>query len=614
MKSTNGVTKGQVREKEDVGLVDEEAEQGAQGDGLRNGQTEAKETEGWERLPQQIRQAQAGDAAWEDEPTDIETEHNAQWQEHYVDRRAVQEWQRVLQEQHDQAGDWQETGQTVDEVLLQTLQYGQTEAVNAATTDEGEEELQLKEDVDYGRGQTQQTQQEQEWDNFSVGPNQPIRVTKVKKASFQSLRACASEAHLDVRDSRSVISSHSDDTMLTVASNNVPVSVGSNPFTPWGERRNRPHPSISMTPRPVVMAKKTWQRGGPSLLSTTELIALSAARPMPHQFRPSRNPYYDSFKGISPFLRTNQCRIGYVDSHCHLDLIWFKYKFDTLDDLRARFPAAFPRNFMGCIPNFCDPNFYMPNRQNNYDQNWLAAQLRHVGVFGTCFGVHPNNAGNYTEEVHNFLIQLATEDRKKYKLVAIGECGIDFYRNGATRDAQVICFERQLEIATTFGLPVVIHCRSGMIDPANPDEQNAEDFCLQIMMRKLHRFHPIHRHCYTGTIQNAQKWINAFPHIVFGFTPIITKEDSPVRDTVRHLPLTRIVLETDAPYFNFGFRRMEGQTPSEFPEGFTIPTYACLTACAISDIKQICLPHVLKTTRENTARVYLLNGVELFKE
>ncbi|PAV59786.1 hypothetical protein WR25_06558 [Diploscapter pachys] len=240
----------------------------------------------------------------------------------------------------------------------------------------------------------------------------------------------------------------------------------------------------------------------------------------------------------------------------------------------------------------------------------------HVGVFGTCFGVHPNNAGSYTEEVHNFLIQLATEDRNKYKLVAIGECGIDFYSLETERREthRVICLERQLEIATTFGLPVVIHCRSGMTNPANPDEQDAEDFCLPIMMRKLHRFHPIHRHCYTGTIQSAQKWINAFPHIVFGeFTPIITKEDSPLRDTVRHLPLTRIVLETDAPYFNSGFRRMEGQMPSEFPEGYSIPTYACLTACAISDIKHVYLPHVLKTTRDNTARVYLLNSVELFE-
>ena len=56
------------------------------------------------------------------------------------------------------------------------------------------------------------------------------------------------------------------------------------------------------------------------------------------------------------------------------------------------------------------------------------SRFQHVGVFGTCFSVHPNNVGSYTEEVHNFLIQLATEDRKKYKLVAIGECGIDFYR------------------------------------------------------------------------------------------------------------------------------------------------------------------------------------------
>ena len=93
MKNTNGVTKSQAREKEEVGLVDEEAEQEAQEDGPRNGQTEAKKTGEWEKPLQQTRQAQTGDAAWEDEPTDIEAEHNAQWQEHYVDIRAVRGWQ-----------------------------------------------------------------------------------------------------------------------------------------------------------------------------------------------------------------------------------------------------------------------------------------------------------------------------------------------------------------------------------------------------------------------------------------------------------------------------------------------------------------------------------------
>ena len=109
------------------------------------------------------------------------------------------------QEQYNQAGDWQEKGQATDGVLLQVLQYEQTEAVTV-----GEEELELKEDVDYGSGQVvdvqsdqtlqqagqaqQQattTQQEQEWDNLPVGPNQPIRTTKVKKAVSWKKMGCS---------------------------------------------------------------------------------------------------------------------------------------------------------------------------------------------------------------------------------------------------------------------------------------------------------------------------------------------------------------------------------------------------------------------------------------
>ncbi|VDO78728.1 unnamed protein product [Heligmosomoides polygyrus] len=122
-----------------------------------------------------------------------------------------------------------------------------------------------------------------------------------------------------------------------------------------------------------------------------------------------------------------------------------------------------------------------------------------------------------------------------------------FTKSEAEPEVQRKVFLTQLELAKEYDVPVVIHCRSGPND-------DAEDDCLEVFKEaKISRFHNIHRHCFTGTWSVAEKWLDKFVNVYFGFTSLIAvweKENKvELLEVLKQLPLTRILLETDAPFF-----------------------------------------------------------------
>ncbi|KAM9813688.1 putative deoxyribonuclease TATDN2 [Neosynchiropus ocellatus] len=268
--------------------------------------------------------------------------------------------------------------------------------------------------------------------------------------------------------------------------------------------------------------------------------------------------------------------LGFIDTHCHLDFLYRKLDFKgTFRRFRAVHQNGFPPNFQGCIADFCNPSTMV---REGLWQGLLAEDM----VWGA-FGCHPHFAKNYTDNQEASILRAMRHP----KAVAYGEIGLDYsHKNFTAVHKQKEVFERQLHLALGMQKPLVIHCR------------DADDDLLQIMKKCVPPDYKIHRHCFTGSYSVIEPFLEAFPNMYVGFTALITYvKAKEVRDAVRKIPLNRIVMETDAPYF----------LPRQVPRGtcaFSHPGMGIHTLEEVSTLKGKDLDTVLATIRDNTTQLY----------
>jgi TatD DNase family protein len=153
-------------------------------------------------------------------------------------------------------------------------------------------------------------------------------------------------------------------------------------------------------------------------------------------------------------------------------------------------------------------------------------------IFHATVGVHPHHAQEYDDTVHQSLLTLMSRPA----VVAIGECGLDYYRDLSPRNLQRSAFERQIEIAIDSGLPLFLHQRDAH-----------KDF-LAILRPAMKQISRGVAHCFTGGIEEMQAYLELGLHI--GVTGWICDERRGVDlvNAVRQAPLDRLMIETDAPY------------------------------------------------------------------
>ncbi|MFQ5635139.1 MAG: TatD family hydrolase [Gammaproteobacteria bacterium] len=160
----------------------------------------------------------------------------------------------------------------------------------------------------------------------------------------------------------------------------------------------------------------------------------------------------------------------------------------------------------------------------------LAREYPHR-LFATA-GVHPHHATEVDDEAIAVLRQLTAEA----PVVAVGECGLDFFRDYSPRDLQMKAFEAQLKIACEAGKPVFLH------------QRDAHRPFLALLQEYFPDINGGVAHCFTGGCEELEAYLELGLHI--GITGWICDErrgDS-LREAVRHLPLGRVLIETDAPY------------------------------------------------------------------
>lgn len=162
----------------------------------------------------------------------------------------------------------------------------------------------------------------------------------------------------------------------------------------------------------------------------------------------------------------------------------------------------------------------------------LALAQAHPGVLFATAGVHPHHATEYTDECDAEMRALQAHP----EVVAVGECGLDYFRDFSPRPSQRKAFERQLQIGVETGKPLFLHQRDAHAD-------------FMAMMKNFDgKLGPAVVHCFTGTREELFDYLDQDWYI--GITGWLCDErrGQHLRELVKHIPANRLMVETDAPY------------------------------------------------------------------
>ena len=246
----------------------------------------------------------------------------------------------------------------------------------------------------------------------------------------------------------------------------------------------------------------------------------------------------------------------WVDSHCHLHLS----DADPADLVDRAVAAGV--EWMVC-----------PGTDAAGSEAALRVAADHPGVVLATVGLHPHDASRWPEEGDR-IAELARD------AVAIGECGLDFYRNLSPREDQIAAFRAQVDLARDLDLPLVVHCRDAFKE-------------LYEMIEDLGAGPRTVLHCWTG----GPRWTRRFDAlgVTFSFAGAIT---FPKGDTVRlaaaAAPRERTMVETDTPYLTpFPDRR----APNE-------PANVVRVGRALAEIWVLPEEEAARLTSTNAARVF----------
>lgn len=214
-----------------------------------------------------------------------------------------------------------------------------------------------------------------------------------------------------------------------------------------------------------------------------------------------------------------------IDTHCHLDML------KSEEDLKESLERVDFLITIGCDKEEIKKAIKIANKYEN--------------VYAS-IGYHPYDVNEITDEDLKDLKELA---RKEEKVIAIGECGLDYYRDITPKDKQVYFFEKQIEMAKQLNLPLIVHSRE-----ANRDTEDI-----------LENYAPFEAggiiHCFGGDLQMMEKCIDMGFYISFAGNITYPKAES-LREVIKRVPLDRLLLETDSPFLAPQKKRGKPNKPS----------------------------------------------------
>lgn len=206
-------------------------------------------------------------------------------------------------------------------------------------------------------------------------------------------------------------------------------------------------------------------------------------------------------------------------------------------------------------------------------------------------GVHPHDASQFSIETIDEIKTLA----KSSCVVAIGECGLDFNRNFSTPEQQLYAFEQQLKLACELELPIFLH------------ERDAFEEQLKLLTKYHKELKGGVVHCFTGDIGQMQRYLDLGLYIgVTGWVCDLSRGQA-LREAVKSLPLSRILLETDAPYL-----RPKGLPKNrKLDNGNNEPAYLPYIAQEIAGLMATDIRAIQLASQTNTRTLFNITNVNI---
>ena len=169
-------------------------------------------------------------------------------------------------------------------------------------------------------------------------------------------------------------------------------------------------------------------------------------------------------------------------------------------------------------------------------------------AYGTV-GIHPHNADSTRDKDY---LEIENIAKTNNKIVAIGECGLDFDRMFSTKENQIKCFEKQIEIAETLNMPLFLH------------ERNAVEDFIKVLSHHKEICKKSIVHCFTGNTETLKKYLSMGCYI--GITGWIcdSRRAKDLRQAVRYIPPDRIMIETDSPFLTP--KNIQGLNKTNYPQ------------------------------------------------
>ena len=250
-----------------------------------------------------------------------------------------------------------------------------------------------------------------------------------------------------------------------------------------------------------------------------------------------------------------------IDTHCHLDL----------EPLAGATDAVLSRAADAGVQRCISIGTSVEASRAN------VALARRYPMIRAAVGVHPNEADTVTEETFAAIEDLANDP----VVVAIGEVGLDFYRDHAKPDNQQRVFQRFIELAQRRGLPLLIHCRNAY-----------EELLARV---RQHATMPVRGviHCASGPAEFIQGALALGFHISFAGNVTFPNAKA-LRELVPLVPDARLLIETDAPFL--APQAVRGK-PNE-------PAYVAHTAAFLAELRDTSAESLGTLTSRNAARVF----------
>lgn len=250
-----------------------------------------------------------------------------------------------------------------------------------------------------------------------------------------------------------------------------------------------------------------------------------------------------------------------VDSHAHLDS--GQYREDRRETIeRAKQNGISHILTIGCDMESSAASIAIAQK---YDQIYAAV------------GVHPHDAAEITPAT---LLQLK-HLLEHPKVVALGEIGLDYFRDRCPRETQRRAFREQIRLAKEMKKPIIVH------------DRDAHDEVMQILIEEDAAAVGGVLHCFSGDLEMARRCLDLGFYLSFP-GPVTYPRNESTRDLVRELPIERLLVETDCPYL----------APQKFRGKRNEPAYVRFTAETIAEVKGLSIADVARITSRNCFKLF----------